>query len=136
VRLDKTARLLCPGGWLALLSTGERYDDPFRAKLLEMWVERATDGGAWVKQQKLSGTEIVAGTGLFDVPLERASVESIVLPVEVVIGVETTRATYLTWPEEARRAFTDELRDHLAVQTEVGLKQEGMLTMARRLPPA
>lgn len=51
VRLDKTARLLCPGGWLALLSTGERYDDPFRAKLLEMWVERATDGGAWVSNR-------------------------------------------------------------------------------------
>ena len=100
VRPDKAARLLRPGGWLALLSTGERHDDPFGPKLLEMWVERATDGGAWVRQQKLSGTEIVAGTGLFDVPLERASAESIVLTGR---GRDRRRDDEGDLPELARR---------------------------------
>jgi len=79
VRFDKAARLLRPGGWLALLSMGEKYDDPFGMNLLDMWVERATDGGAWVKQRKLSDTEIVAGTGLFDVSVQKAHSESAVL---------------------------------------------------------
>ncbi len=46
VRYCKPARLLRPGGWLALLETAERYDDPFGAALLGMWAARSDDGGA------------------------------------------------------------------------------------------
>ena len=56
VRFRKPARLLRPGGWLALLETGERYDDPFGAALLGMWAARSDDGGARVRQPHFAGT--------------------------------------------------------------------------------
>lgn len=86
VKFDKTARLLRPGGWLALLATAERYDDPFGTALLEMWVDRSDDGGAWVKQRRLADTQIITSTGRFEQPLEKTHAERISLPAEVVIG--------------------------------------------------
>jgi hypothetical protein len=115
------------------LATGENYDDPFGKTLLDMWVARS-DGGTWVKQRKLSETEIVATTGLFGTPIERTHAERMTLPVDVVIGVENTRATSLSWSEDVRRAFTEELRHHLRSQKAVGLVQETSLTMARVSP--
>ncbi len=134
IKFHKPARPLRPGGWLALLATGEKYDDPFGAALLDMWVTRSDDEGAWVKQQKLSDTEIIATTGLFDTPIEKKHAQTITLPAEIVIGVENTRSTSLSWDESSRRQFTEELRDHLRSQAEVSLTQLTSLTMARLLP--
>jgi ubiquinone/menaquinone biosynthesis C-methylase UbiE len=131
VKFHKSAQLLRPGGWLALLATGERYDDPFGADLLDMWVARSDDGGAWVKQRKLADTRIIAGTGLFAEPIQRTDAQRVVLPVEVVVSVENTRASSLSWPDDVRQAFTDELRLRLRSQTEVHLTQQTTLTMAR-----
>jgi hypothetical protein len=116
------------------LATGERYDDPFGAALLDMWVARSDDGGAWVKQRKLSDTEIIATAGFFATPIEKAHSERVRLPVEVVIGIENTRATSLSWGEDTRRRFTEELRDQLRSQPEVSLTQETSLAMAQLLP--
>src|SRR6202165_601533 len=134
VKFDKPARLLRPGGWLALLAGGGRYDDPCGAALLDMWVARSDDGGAWVKQRKLSDTEIIATAGFFATPIEKAHSERMRLPVEVVIGIENTRATSLSWGEDTRRRFTEELRDQLRSQPEVSLTQETSLAMAQLLP--
>jgi ubiquinone/menaquinone biosynthesis C-methylase UbiE len=133
VKFAKPVRLLRPGGWLALLATGEKYDDPLGGALLDMWIARSDDGGAWAKQRKLSDIEIVTAAGLFDSPMEKSHSEPMVLPAEVVIGVENTRATSLSWPEAIRRTFTEELRQHLGTQTEVRLTQETALTMAQVL---
>jgi hypothetical protein len=57
-----------------------------------------------------------------------------VLPTEVVIGVENTRAIVLSWPEDVRQSFTDELRHYLRSHTEVPLTQLTSLTMARVRP--
>jgi SAM-dependent methyltransferase len=67
VRFCKSARLLRPGGWLALLDTEEHYDDPFGAALLGMWAVRGDDGGAWVTHP--ADSEVITGTGLFEEPL-------------------------------------------------------------------
>src|SRR5258708_36762720 len=64
VKFAKSAGLLRPGGWLALLDTEEHYDDPFGAALLGMWTARADDDGAWVKRS--ADAEVITGTGLFD----------------------------------------------------------------------
>ncbi len=77
---------------------------------------------------------MIAGTGLFEMPVHETHAERIVRPAEAVIGVENTRATSLNWPDHVRREFTGELRDHLRSQTEVQLTQETSLTMARVLP--
>lgn len=132
VKFAKPARLLRPGGWLALLSTGERYDDPFGSELVEMWIQRSDDDGAWARQRKLSDTEIITASGLFETPVEREHSEAMRLPVDAVIGVENTRATSLSWSEEVRVGFTSEVTAALASQTDVGLVQQTQLTMARR----
>jgi len=136
VKFTKSARLLRTGGWLALATTGERYDDPFGAALLAMWLARSDDGGAWAGRQKFPDTDVTGTTGLFDSPVERSHSQRMVLPVAAVIGVESTRATFLSWPEDIRRRFLDELRFHLRSQTEVQLTQETSVTMAQVLPRA
>jgi ubiquinone/menaquinone biosynthesis C-methylase UbiE len=135
VKFRKPARLLRPGGWLALLETGERYDDPLGADLLGMWTARSDDGGAWVRPHG-GAIEILAGTGLFETPIHKTHSQRIARPAEAVVAVENTRATSLSWPEDVRRDFTAELRDHLGPATEVHLTQETSLRMARVLPPA
>jgi ubiquinone/menaquinone biosynthesis C-methylase UbiE len=131
VKFGKSARLLRPGGWLALLATGERYDDPFGDALIAMWAARSDDGGAWVKHKGLADTEIIAGTGLFETPVRRDHAQRIVRPADAVIGVENTRATSLSWAADARREFTEELRRLLRSRSEVHLTQQTSVTMAR-----
>lgn len=131
IKYRKSARLLRPGGWLALLSTREAYDDPFGATLLDMWIARSHDGGAWAKQRKPSLSEIIATTGLFEPAVHTTDAQRMTLPAETVIGVENTRATSLSWPTEVREEFTEEMRHHLRSHTEVHLTQETSLTMAR-----
>jgi SAM-dependent methyltransferase len=128
VKFSKPARLLRPGGWLALLATEERYDDPLGVALSDMWAARSDDTRA---RTRPGDAEIIAGSGLFSEPVERIDAQRMVLPAEVVIGVENTRAVVLSWPAAERQAFTDELRHHLGSQTEVHLTQHASLTMAR-----
>jgi ubiquinone/menaquinone biosynthesis C-methylase UbiE len=133
VRFRKPARLLRTGGWLALLQTGERYDDPLGAALQGMWTARSDDGAAWVRQPHPGATEIVADTGLFETAIHRTHTQRIVRPAETVIGVENTRATSLSWPDDMRRDFTAELRHQIGSAAEVHLTQETSVTMARVL---
>jgi SAM-dependent methyltransferase len=132
VRFSKPAWLLRPGGWLALLATEERFDEPLGAVLSRMWAARSDDTRA---RTRPADAEIIAGSGLFEAPVERTDAQRIMVPAEVVIGVENTRAIVLSWPEDVRRSFTHELRQHLRSQTEVHLTQMTSLTMARVLRP-
>ena len=131
VRFVKVARLLRPGGWLALLSTGERYDDPLGSAVVEMWAARSHDHGEWVKQRKLSGVDLGAAADLFDAPIERDHDERLTVPAQAVVDVENTRATSLSWDEDVRRGFNRELRHHLRSLSEVHLTQRTRLTMLR-----
>jgi ubiquinone/menaquinone biosynthesis C-methylase UbiE len=136
VKYRKSARLLRPGGWLALLSTGERYDGPFGAALLGMWAARSADRGAWLRQPKPDETEVIAATGLFEPAVQRAHAQRIVRAAEHVIAVENTRATSLSWPVGERQEFTAELRRQLGSAAEVPLVQHTSVTMARVRPGA
>lgn len=135
VRFRKPARLLRPGGWLALLETGEHYDDPFGAALRGMWAARSDGGRAWARRPNFADPEIIAGTGLFETPVHKTHAQRIVRSAEAVIGVENTRATSLSWPDDIRREFTEELRHHLRSQSEVRITQETSLTMVRACRP-
>jgi ubiquinone/menaquinone biosynthesis C-methylase UbiE len=134
VMFRKPARLLRPGGWLALLETGEHYDDSLGAALRGMWAARGGPGRPGVRQPHFADTEVIAGTGLFETPVRKTHAQQVVRPAETVVGVENTRATSLSWPDDIRRQFTEELRHHLRSQAEVQLTQETSLTMARVLP--
>jgi ubiquinone/menaquinone biosynthesis C-methylase UbiE len=105
VKFRKLAGLLRPGGWLALLDTEEHYDDPFGAALHGMWAARADGDGAWMKRS--TDAEVITGTGLFDAPVKRTGTHRITRTVDVVIGVENTRATSLSWSDDIRRGFTE-----------------------------
>jgi SAM-dependent methyltransferase len=129
VRYRKSAQLLRPGGWLAVLDIDERYDDPLGAALTEMWVARGDGSGAWTK--RASDAELITSTGWFSEPIHRTFALHIVRPADVVIGVENTRATSLSWPAEVRRGFTEELAHHLESRGDVHLTQQTSVTMAR-----
>jgi hypothetical protein len=99
-----------------------------------MWAARGGDGGTRVRGPHFADTEVIADTGLFETAIHTTHTQRIVRPAETVVGVESTRATSLSWPDDIRREFTEQLRHHLRSQIEVQLTQETSLTMARVVP--
>jgi SAM-dependent methyltransferase len=134
VRFAKAARLLRPGGWLALAGYAERYDEPLGSALDAMWLARADGAGAWVTRPADSAA--VRGSGLFGPPAERTFAHRIVRQARDVIGVENTRATSLSWPSRDRDAFSAELRERLRELPEVGVTVAASVTMAPVLAAA
>ncbi len=134
VRYSKAARLLRPGGWLALLGSSDRYDDPVGAVLDRLWAARDDTDGAWVLGA--SDSEVIAGTSLFDAAVCDLDTRRLTEPAEVVFDVERTRATYLSWPEEFRDAFAATLSRELRDRHEVHLTRHTSATMARVSKPS
>jgi ubiquinone/menaquinone biosynthesis C-methylase UbiE len=134
VRFRKAARLLRPGGWLAVAGYEERYDETLGSALDAMWHARADTAGAWVTRP--ADADAISGSGLFGPPVERTFAHRITRRAQDVIGVENTRATTLSWPQEVRGAFNAELRDRLIDLPEVGVTIETSVTMAPVLAPA
>jgi len=129
VAFTKSARLLRPGGWLALLGTEEQYDDPIGAALDALWITHGDTGGAW--QRRLSDPEAIAATGLFGTPASFADRRRTVLPPDEVISLESTRATFLGWRHHTQRQFTADLRRLLESQPVVYLTRHTSVTMAQ-----
>jgi ubiquinone/menaquinone biosynthesis C-methylase UbiE len=128
VAFSKSARLLRSGGWLALLGTEEQYDQPLGAALESLWVRHVDTGGAW--QRRPSDPEAVAATGLFGTPAWLTDSQRTVLPAADVIALESTRATFLSWPHDTQRRFTEDLRLLLESQPAVHLTRRTSVTMA------
>lgn len=131
MRFAKAARLLRPGGWLAVLGNAEAYDDPLGTALRGMWRARADHAGAWVTRHGDAGA--FAGSGVFGDPVRWTCQERVTRSAESVIGVENTRATTQSWTAEVRERFNAELRGQLGSQAEVHLTLESGVTMARVL---
>ena len=131
VAFSKSARLLRPGGWLALLGTEEHYDDPLGAALDALWIRHGDTGGAW--DRRPSDPEVIAATGLFGPPACLADRQQVTLPEGTVIALESTRATFLSWPHDTQRQFTTELGQLLESQPAVYLTRHTSVTMAQVL---
>ena len=130
IRFVKAARLLRPGGWLAVLGYDERYDEPLGTSLENMWRARANTAGAWVTRHP--DTEAFADSGLFAAAVRQTHAVRMTRSAADVIGVENTRATSLSWPDSERREFNAQLRQHLRLwQDQVPLTLESAVTMAR-----
>jgi len=127
IRFSKSARLLRPGGLLALLDIEDRYDDAIGSVLDRMWSARGDTRGAWAKP--IPDAEVIVSTGLFGQPVHWTHAQRIVLPANVVIGLENTRATSLSWPDDIRHEFTEELRHHLRSEPEVQLTRRTSVMM-------
>ena len=125
---SKSARLLHPGGWLALLSTQELYPEPLRTRLRELWVSYSGQIVRWADQPAwVSG---LRGSTLFGEPVELLHARAARLLVPTVIGVERTRATFLSYSEREQAAFTADLSALLEPSLHVDLVQETLLAMA------
>src|SRR5215467_7809539 len=79
--------------------------------------------------------DVIADTGLFGDPVCRTDTQRITRSADVVIGVENTRATSLSWPGDVRREFTEELRRYLGPQAKAHLTLQTTVTMAPVLRP-
>jgi hypothetical protein len=93
-----------------------------------MWSARTDSGGAWVQHR--ASESGFSGSGLFSAPVQRAEAQRLVRLADQVVGVENTRAASLSWPEDVRRRFTEEMREQLGSRSEVQLTQRTRLTMA------
>jgi ubiquinone/menaquinone biosynthesis C-methylase UbiE len=131
VKFAKSARLLKPGGWLALLATGEEYDNPLATALREMWMARRDDPGPWVWHGTLPDLDLAGAADFFGPPVQRSHSQRVALPAEMVIGVEATRSTFLSWPEQIRQDFIAELRHRLGPGDDVPLTQQTSLAMVQ-----
>ena len=128
VAFGRSARLLRSDGWLALLGTADEYDDPVGPALDELWVRHGDTGGAW--QRRPPDPDVIAATGLFGPPgCLTHRWRDAMSPAEVV-GLERTRATFLSWPPERQSAFAEELRSLAAALPVVGLTRQTTVTMA------
>jgi ubiquinone/menaquinone biosynthesis C-methylase UbiE len=130
VGLDKAARLLRPGGWLALLTTGERYPEPLQGRLRDLWVRYGRQAVEWAGQP--AWLEALRQSGHFGPTVEASHSAALRLPAETVTGVERTRATFLSYAAEDRANFTAELTALLAPGSYIELTQGSFLAMARR----
>ena len=128
VRFRQAARLLRPGGWLAVTGCSEHYDEPLGSALEELWLARAADDGAWATRP--ADAAAISASGLFETPVRRTFTLRATYPAEDVIGVENTRATSLSWPQGVRDGFNAELRQLLGGR-EVPLTLEAPVTMAQ-----
>jgi SAM-dependent methyltransferase len=136
VALPKIARLLRPGGWLAVLGTRERYDDPLGAALRDTYLRHGADGGAWARRPPRRQADAIAGSGLFGEVIEREHRVPLRLPSETVLGLEHTRATSLGYDPATRASFTADVQALLPPGTEVPLEQHTVLAMAPLLAGA
>ena len=126
--LTKAARLLRPGGWLALLTTGESYPEPLQSRLRDLWIRYSHQGGKWADQP--AWLTALRESRLFGTTVEASHTSALRLPAETIIGVERTRATFLSYTEQDQTDFTADLKTLLQPGSQIDLVQETFLAMA------
>jgi SAM-dependent methyltransferase len=115
----KSVDLLTAGGWLALAVVAEEYEEPLRSSIHAIWIRHSDDGAAWAKSKQPSLAELIAATGLFEGIRETTHRDRVMMARSTVLGVERTRATFLSCDAATRESFTNELVDALDEQVEV-----------------
>jgi ubiquinone/menaquinone biosynthesis C-methylase UbiE len=131
VGLAKANQLLRPGGWLALLTTGERYPEPLQGRLRDLWVKYSRQSGEWANQP--AWLTALRESRHFGVTIEGSHATALRLPAETVIGVERTRATFLSYAQQEQADFTAELTALLEPGSHIDLIQDSFLAMAPRV---
>jgi ubiquinone/menaquinone biosynthesis C-methylase UbiE len=128
---SKSAELLQAEGWIAILATAERYDDPFGASFREQWIRYSSDGGAWSTAPEPSLVETIASTGLFHDAITSTHRSRRSITPDELVRLEATRATTLSYDPNTRARFFDDMRALLEGVRMVPLTQETTVTMAR-----
>jgi ubiquinone/menaquinone biosynthesis C-methylase UbiE len=130
VGLAKAARLLRPGGWLALLTTGEHYPEPLQSRLRELWIRYNRPSGEWTSQP--AWLDALRQSGLFGETVEVSHTRALRIPAQNVVGVERTRATFLSYTAQDQADFTADLATLAVPGSQIDLVQETFLAMAPR----
>ena len=98
------------------------------AVLHELWLRYNRPSQEWTSQPAwLTG---LREARLFGGTVEVSHTRSLRLPAERVLGVERTRATFLSWPEPDQAAFTADLEALLEPSPHLDVIQETFLAMA------
>lgn len=126
--LPKAARLLRPGGWLALMTTGERYHEPLRTQLRDLWTRHSRQASQWADQP--AWLAALQESTLFGPAAQVTHTRALRLPVQAIMGVERTRATFLSYSQLTQETFTADLQELLQPATHIDLAQETLLAMA------
>jgi SAM-dependent methyltransferase len=128
----KAARLLRPSGWLALLTTGERYREPLRTSLRELWMKYGGENMHWAERAPWAAQ--LRETPLFGKVVEGRHDLPLSLSADRVLGVECTRATFLSYDGADQEGFAADLKKLLEPSPDVDLVQETFLAMAPVAP--
>jgi ubiquinone/menaquinone biosynthesis C-methylase UbiE len=134
VAWSKSARLLRPGGWLAVLGVGEEYADPVGGRIADAWIRHVAKVGASARARNIAVEDAMDSTGLFAPARLRSHVEQTVMRPEVVLDLERTRATYLDFDAVTRDSFTAAIEEAVAGLAEVPAEIHAHIAMAQRLP--
>jgi SAM-dependent methyltransferase len=124
----KAARLLRPRGWLALLITRERYGEPFRTALRELWMRYSRQVTGW--SDTPAQRAMLREATLFGDTVEAHHDAALQLSAEMVAGVECTHSSFLSYGEKEQEGFTADLMKLLESSSHVELIQKTFLTMA------
>ena len=132
LRWRKSAQLLAPGGWIAILYNSEKYDDPVGSRLLQACIARSKDGGAWTRAPRYTVADAIEASGLFEPALEKTHQYRLSIPAERVLALEQTRGNFLDYGAPTQQSFTDQLREIIGDAAEVAATLESSVTIARR----
>jgi ubiquinone/menaquinone biosynthesis C-methylase UbiE len=129
VGLPRAAELLRPGGWLAVLSTFEHYDEPVGTAVREAWM-RQTGATTWHEPDWPPMAAVIEASPRFGDPVVRTHAERRTLGPGEVVDLERTRATYLDFDGPTQAAFTADATALVTGLDTVGAEQRSALTMA------
>ena len=125
----KAARFLRPGGWLALLATGETYDEPLGSKLRNLWTALSRSAAARGGRAATGRAHDPAGRDLFGPEVSHRYEERLTASAERIDGLERTRATSLDYDPDRAARYDAGLRRLLNDITEIELTQHTSLTL-------
>lgn len=109
-------------------ATGERYPEPLRTQLRDLWVKYSNQNAPSAGQP--AWLAALQETSLFSPSVEATHTRAFQLPAHTVMGVERTRATFLSHSKQDQASFTADLGTLLQPATHIDLAQETFLAVA------
>jgi hypothetical protein len=99
-----------------------------RTQLRDLWVKYSNQSAPSAGQP--AWLAALQETSLFGPAVEANHARALQLPAQTVMGVERTRATFLSYSQQEQASFTADLGTLLQPATDIDLAQETFLAMA------
>jgi SAM-dependent methyltransferase len=133
----KSATLLRPGGdgWLAVMDSDTRWDEPVQSALRKLWLDHSENGTAWATEPRPTMEERFEATGLFARALSASVTERRTHSSDELVRLLQTTASFLTYTEPNKVSFLRDLDGLLHGYQTIGAGHETLLTMAPTIGP-